>query len=278
MPLPPPELIWISIIASLIAITWQLANLAIAWRNRARLTFKTISASVYTDVYLEWELNNAYWAAPHERPFMKPGDCKTAFVVIEFAVTNHYPTEMAVGRFIIGGWMFSDHYTRGMYHFRRDYQVFDLNTRTRTSLDTFVRIPPKGSLGYRIEILEQADGPSWVSSHSRYVVDVPKLFDVHFHTSVGEHRSKIRLPRRSHIVYGNLPNVYHWSTLLETVAISSTGAPVPQGIESPYSNQTHWLFKLLPKYYFFRFRNWYTARLNKIANVFGSIRRPKYHD
>jgi hypothetical protein len=53
------------------------------------------------------------------------GDCRRAFVVLEFAVKNDYPKDATIGRFMIDDWVFAGQYTPAMDDQKRDYRAFD---------------------------------------------------------------------------------------------------------------------------------------------------------
>ena len=139
---PPIALAWIGVVGGLvgiisgfIAVLGTAINLVIIWQNRRRIEFHVLSANVYYEPWTKWDLEGVYWPGPSpgRKPGITEGSCKRAFIVVEFAVKNEYPTEVTVGRFMIGGWMFSDRFTPDMYAPKRDYRVFDLYARTPTS-------------------------------------------------------------------------------------------------------------------------------------------------
>ena len=259
-----PELAWISIIGGFVgaiggfvAIVATIINLVIIWRNRRRIEFHPISANIYYEPWRKWELEGVYWPGPPPgiKPGIKEGDCKRAFIVVEFALKNEYPTEVTVGRFMIDGWMFSNRYSPYMYAPKRDYRVFDLYTRTPTSLEAYKKLAPKSSYGLQIEILEETEGPHYKGSHSRYVVDLPTKYIIEFHTDVGRQRQKVKFPRpqEAQEAWNELALVHRWSDdLLGPSRPSSAGAPLPQTIQYP-KYQTPWRGRL---------RNWYRKKLN----------------
>lgn len=179
---PPPELAWIGIVGGIAGIITSIVSLATMLRNRRRVDFQVISATRYSKPWQQWELDaTPDWAGmPGARPFMKAGQSRRAFIVLEFAVTNEYPVELSVGRFVIDGWMFADKFTPHMYSYVRDYRVFDLYTQEPTGLDAYRKVSAKGSYGLRVEISEEAEGPAWRSRKSRYVVDLPEEYVVEF--------------------------------------------------------------------------------------------------
>ena len=152
-PPPPPELAWIGVIGGFVAIVATIINLVIIWQNRPRIEFRSISANIYYEPWTKGEIEQIVYQRSGPLPRIKPrivnkeGDCKHAFIVVEFAVKNQYPTEVTVGRFMIDGWMFSDRYTAEMYAPPRDYRVFDLYTRTPTNLEAYTKLAPKSSYG-----------------------------------------------------------------------------------------------------------------------------------
>lgn len=165
---------------------------------------------------------------------------------MEFVVKNDYPTEITVGRFVVDGWMFEDHYTPGMYAPKRDYRVFDLHTGEPVSLATYKRIPPKNSYGLRVEVLDDAEGPRWISSKTRYWLQLANQYSVEFRSDVGKYRKIVRFPP-SEQAWPRLSDVHHWSDLLPPAEPSSVGAPMPQGVRySDYRPPWRW-----------RLGNWY---------------------
>lgn len=190
-----------------------------------------MSANIYYEPWTEWEIEKGgNWPGlGPTKPGIPVGSCRRAFVVVEFAVKNEYPTEITVGRFMVAGWMFSDRYntSRMLYPPKRDYRVFDLYTRAPISLESYVKLPPRGSYGLRIEVFEDTDGPAWKSNHSRYIVNLPRSYAVEFHTDVGTQQHKIKFPAAMQYRF---EVVYHWSNELLPPPEYST---LPQGLQFP---------------------------------------------
>lgn len=261
MTAPPPILAWIGAIVGaiggFISIVATIINLMIIWQNRRRIEFRTISANMYYETWKKRDLEGVYWPGPPpgRKPGIKEGDCKRAFIVVEFAVKNQHPTEVTVGRFIIDGWMFSDRFTPYMYTPKQDYRVFDLYARTPASLEAYKKLAPKSSYGLRIEILEEAEGPDYKGSHSRHVINLPTNYIVEFHTDVGEQCHKIKFPRAQMKLNPWWPMIHRWSDdLLGPCKPTSGGAPLPQGVQLP-ARRTPWYARL---------RGWYRSKLNRL--------------
>ena len=162
---------------------------------------------------------------------MEPGDWRTAFIVLEFAVKNDFPTDVSVGRFMIDDWMFADRYTEAMYAPKRDYRVFDLYSRERTSLDSYRKLSPGSVYGLRIEILEETSGPSWDGPHRRYVLHLPKTSIVKFHRDNWTQRAKIKMTKAT--ANADFGFIHQWGDLLQQTGSHSSGAPLPQGWQYP---------------------------------------------
>ena len=180
MDIPPPFLVWLSVIGGTIAIIRFFIEIFNLWRNRRKLEFRVITSICYYKIWEESELRNVYMPAPGQPPIMKQGDWKEAFCVLEFVIKNNYPIDITVGRFVINNWIFEQKYVKGMYAEKKDYRVFDLFTEKPVSLDKFYRLKPHDAIGFRVEILEETSGPHWESNHSRYVLPQIKVFSVEF--------------------------------------------------------------------------------------------------
>jgi hypothetical protein len=229
MSTPPPELAWIGVIGGIAGVATAILNLLIMWRNRRRIEFRTISANTYYEPWTEWDIKKGgNWPGPPStKPGIAVGSCRRAFVVVEFAVKSEFPTEIGVGRFMINGWMFSDRYVGMDYAPKHDYRVFDLHTRAQTSLETYVKLPARGSYGLRIEVFEDTDGPAWKSNHSRYAVNLPRNYIVEFQTDIGKRRHKVRFPPAQQM---RMDAVHHWSEQLLPLSEYPT---LPQGLQYP---------------------------------------------
>lgn len=200
----------------------------------ALMVCRIISASCYFQEWSARDLEGVHWPFPPWKPFIVPGSCRRFFVVLEFAFVNQGPTEVTIGPFRIAGWMFEDRWTPPMYSPIRDYRVFDLYTRQATRLDFFFRIPPNGTLGFRVEALEDTSGPGWESSKSRYQVDLPSEYRLEYNTDVSG-RQFASIPLR-HAKVPDLhyhPLVRRWSELLGDNRPGSAGTPMPQGFDDP---------------------------------------------
>lgn len=244
MDAPPPELAWLSI---LLGIVLTILKIRDYWINRGRIEFRVISANQY---YQNWEQSYIHLTCQ-----IKAGDCRRAFVVLEFAIKNSYPRNISVGRFIINNWMFADRYTRGMYDRQRDYRAFDLYTREPTSLDGYKNIPPGGSHGLRVEIFEEAYGPEHGSFHNPHTVELPTKYNVEFQTEIRKVRHTIKIPgERWKLVSDFQQFVYRWSDLLGPVKPSTGGAPLPQSLQR-IAWHPPWRTRL---------RNWYRPKMNSL--------------
>jgi hypothetical protein len=141
--------------------------------------------------------------------------------------------------------MYGDRHIPGLYAPMREYEVFDLYSREHASLDTYSKVPSHGSRGFRVEAFEDTSGPSWVSSKSRYVVDVPSYYEVEFRTDLPRKwRSRIKLHRVKIDSLMNDRLIHRWSSLIGELPKSNmAGGPVPQGLSSPnleyYSHGAH---------------------------------------
>ena len=250
--MPPELLAWVGAIGGLVGITTSVLNLVFIWRNRRRIGFRTVTADCYYETWTQVDIDQLGPASgsPGAKFTIKEGDYKRAFIVIEFVVKNHYPYELAIGRFQIDGWMFADKYIPEMYPPKRDYQVFNLYTHTPTSLDKFEKVAPNGSYGLRVEILDEVHD-SFTSMRSRKTISLPDSYVVEFHTDIGSHKHKIEIKPAEQIYYNNF-QVYRWSNLLEPLKLGPDGAPRPQGVKGP-----NWKSPKLQ-----RLLNWYKVKRN----------------
>jgi hypothetical protein len=254
MNISPNDWVWVGIVGGIIGIVSSVVNFVILWRNRRRLEIRIISAHVYRELWKSYDIEKVGIVANVIKDIIKEGACRRAFIVLEFAITNEFPTDITVGRFIIDNWIFSDHHTKElMYPLKRDYRVFDLYSRAPISLEKYVKIPAKGSFGYRIEIFEETDGPERISLHARYVLDLPQSYMVKFQTNLGKRKFKIK-PLSVHEIDSSYAVVHRWSDLLDSRADVQFGAPLPQGVEYPVPSYR------LKK----RIQNWYKRLFNKI--------------
>ncbi len=234
MPTPPTELMWLGILASFSAFAWHLANLLLMWRNRGRIQFRTVTADIFYEPYTISDVQNPTYFLP--KGTIEEGQCKRAFIIVEFAIKNLFPTEVMVGRFRIDDWMFSDHYSRGMYHPQHDYRVYDLYTRGPVSLDKFNKIQPKAIIGYRFEIYEDARR---VTLRDRTHVPLPSEYNISFYVDGNKQHHKIRFPARRYKTYDGFRDVYHWSDLVEPMRVNDLGAARPQPI-NPSDTREQW--------------------------------------
>ncbi len=232
MPTPDPLLAWLGVVGGALGIVTAAVNLFIIWRNRGRIDFRVLSVACY---YQNWQEYDRRPDIPLSSFAVKVGDCCQTFSVIEFAITNGYPTEAVVGRMMIDGWMFEGRYRQGMYDWRRDYRVFELSTRAPTALDSFRTVPANGSVSLRVEAIVNANGPA-IESHARaYALDPYLGHTISFFVGPRRIVRRIRMPRES-CQFGDPRLVHHWSDLAP-VAESNTGAPLPQGLpedDAPY--------------------------------------------
>jgi hypothetical protein len=225
---PPPELAWIGIIGGVVGILTATINLIIMWRNRRRIEFRVFSTTTYAEPWQLADLQNAFHLEVNAGKRL--GNIKRAFIVVEFAIKNEYPTEITAGRFVIDRWMFSDSYHTGgiAYPLERNYRVFDLYKGEPTNLENYVRIPPRGSYALRLEVLEDTH-ERW-SSHGRYAINLPKKYFVEYFADARKIRHKIKLQNIVTHEYFSLNSVHHWSDLLPDVAFSGADEARPQGI------------------------------------------------
>jgi len=219
----------VGVIGGSIGVITSLVNLAMIWRGRAKLDFKVLRTKYLVIPYSEWEIERVKESGhkPHPgwEPFVKAGDIHRAFSVIEFSIKNNYSHDVTLGRMDIDGWMFSDHFTRPMYGPKNDYRVYDLHTRQKVSLAEYVKLAPRASLGRRVEILEEAEGPGWISSHTRYSVDKRDQFVITINSDVGVLTRSI--PVRMEVEEYHAFRVSHWGDLLPPFEYDSAGAPPP---------------------------------------------------
>lgn len=219
----------IGAIGGSIGIITSLVNLAMFWRGRAKLDFKVLRTKYLVILYSGWEIERVKESGhkPHPgwEPFVKAGDIHRAFSVIEFSIKNNYPHDVTLGRMDIDGWMFSDHFTRPMYGPKNDYRVYDLHTRQKVSLSEYVKLAPKASLGRRVEILEEAEGPGYISSHTRYRLDKRDQFVITINSDVGvlTRSISVRMEVEQHYAF----RISHWGNLLPPVEYDSAGMPPP---------------------------------------------------
>ena len=209
----------IGAIGGSIGIITSLVYLTMLWKGRGKLEFKVLRTNYLVMLYSKWEIERV------REPFVKAGDIHRAFSIIEFAIKNNYPHDVTLGRMDIDGWMFSDHFTRPMYGPKNDYRVYDLHTRQRVSLAEYVKLAPKASLGRRVEILEEGEGPAYFSTHTRYRVDKRDLFVITVNSDVGVLTRSI--PVRMEVEEYHTFRVSQWGELLPPFEYDSTGAPRP---------------------------------------------------
>lgn len=219
----------IGAIGGSIGILTSLVNLTMLWRGRGKLDFKVLRTKYLVIPYSEWEIEqtreSGYKPHPGWEPFVKAGDIHRAFSTIEFSIKNNYPHDVTLGRMDIDGWMFSDHYTRPMYGPKQDYRIYDLHTRQRVSLAEYAKLAPKASLGRRVEILEEAEGPGWISSHTRYSVDTRDQFVITINSDVGVLTRPI--PVKMEVEQASYFRVSQWGDLLPPFEYDTAGAPPP---------------------------------------------------
>jgi hypothetical protein len=231
---PPEALAWIGVVGGVFGIISVLITITAAWRNRRRIDLRVISAGCYYQLWTESDVEGAYMPAPGQRSFCIPGSCRRFFSVLEFSVHNGFPFDVSIGRFRIDSWMYGASYTPAMYAPERQYEVFDLYTQEPANLSAFSRIPPHGSRGLRVEIFEDTAGPGWESSHSRYVLDVPKQYRIEFVTDVKPLlRKQIKLHRTRLADLINSGFVHRWGDLIGDTTWNTAGAAVPQGLKDP---------------------------------------------
>ncbi len=250
---PPALLIWAGLILTAALTVLQILEY---WRNRSRIEFTVLSATQYCDEWSEWEEQKEKEIYGTSEPFMKfieAGIIKSAFGVLEFAIRNHYPTDVIVGRIMVDDWMFAGEYTRGMYDHKRDYRVFDLyGDKEPAHLDGYKTVPPGGSYGLRVEIFEKAFGMEARSFHDWHFVDWPMTYKVEIHTDVGEFNRKIKVKKRIFMSESSFKQfIYRWSDLIGPVEAGTGGAPLPQSLE--YA--THSMPRRV------RLKNWYTLKV-----------------
>lgn len=215
----------IGAIGGSIGIVTSLVNLIMLWRGRAKLEFKVVRTKYLVILYSDWDVDQASRYMLTLRPVVKPGDIDKAFSIIEFSVKNNYPHDVTVGRIDIDGWIFSDHYTLPMYGPPQDYQVYDLHTRQRVSLAEYVKLAPKASLGRRVEILEEARGPGFVSVRTRHRLDKRDQFVITINSEVGvlTRSIPVTMEVERHITF----RVSQWGDLLPPFEYDTEGAPPP---------------------------------------------------
>ena len=252
---PPPA--WLNWASAALGIILTFLRILEFWSKRQRVEFRLISVHQYYDQWSEWEEQSERkkFMPPSSPVFIKAGECKRSFEVLEFAVRNHYSRDITVGRFMINNWVFADRYTRGMYDRKRDYRVFDLYSREATSLDCYRIVPPGGSYGLRVEIHEEAHGQEERSFHYPHSVDLSDAFRIEFRIDTLRVRRKIKIPgkmREKMPAYQFGTSIYRWSTLLGPPQASPFGSPLPQNLQPP-SWRLPWSSRM---------QNWYRAKAN----------------
>jgi len=219
----------VGVIGGSIGIITSLVNLTMLWRGRGKLDFKVLRTNYLVKLYSRWEIEHVRESGhkpyPDWEPFVKAGDIHRAFSIIEFSIKNNYPHDVTLGRMDIDGWMFSDHFTRPMYGPKNDYRVYDLHTRQRVSLAEYVKLAPKASLARRVEILEEAEGPGYVSSHTRYRLDSRDQFVITVNADAGVLTRSI--PVKMEVEEGPYFRVSQWGDLLPPFEYDTAGAPPP---------------------------------------------------
>lgn len=266
LPVPPPELSqWIGLVGGLLGIVSFIGFVIAAWRSRRRIDFHVIASVIYWDTWDQFDYDEASqisWPGrPNTPPSFKPGDCRRSFRVIEFQLISQYPHDITLGRFVVDGWIYSDHNVIGSRNWQRDYRVFDLHTGSPTTLEKYIRVQPHASCGLRLEIYETASGPMPDGGHPRYTVSIPKKSRVGFSTDVGRHQKKLIKYQQASTDTGHLKDCYHLSDLLPKSEATANGLPIPQGVEEV---DTTWD---LPRR--FKVRYWLTNRSHHIRHGFG---------
>ena len=211
-----------------LGIITSLANFIRWWRGRGKLDFKVLRPKYLVILYSEWEIEQArkwpYKPYPDWEPLVAPGDIHRAFSILEFSIKNNYPNDVIVGRMDIDGWIFSDHWSRPMGGQPQDYRVYDLQTRERVDLSQYVKLAPKTSVGRRVEILEEAEGPGYVSPKRRARLEKRAQFNATIHSDTG---TLVRgIPVKMEEVY-SFDMITHWGDLLPPAMPGSAGAPPP---------------------------------------------------
>jgi hypothetical protein len=244
IPSPPAQLsAWLGLVGGIIGIVAGFVTFILAWRNRRRIEFRVITAVVYWGEWTQSDIENSgpWPGMPGASASYKSGDCRRVFKVLEFLIRNEYPTEISVGRFMIDEWVYADHHEPGMTKWKRDYRVFNLYTHESTALDVYTRIPPHSSYGLRVEILEEANGPAYEGSHTRYVLSIPKSSVIEFYTDDGRLKKSVQYSGPIRVMLWNdqqIYDVYHLSNLLPPNA-QFDWLPRPQGIQYPSQEQRH---------------------------------------
>ncbi len=245
---PDPLLSWLGVAGGVVGLMSGAANLYAAWRNRRRIEFHELSKTCY---YESWTTEDASRQKLEPTPAVRVGDCKQTFTVLEFVIANGHPIDITIGRMFIDGWMFSDGYLRGMYDWHRNYRVFELDTRARTRLDVVRTVPANGAVGFRIEVLVNANGP-YIESHAHaYALNPLQPHTISFWAGSRRIEKKIGM-RRQDCRSEDARFIHHWSDLVPSVEDSSTGAPLPQGLSDPSRERR------VP----YSFRAWWGSQVN----------------
>lgn len=238
--------VWIGVLGGIAGLVSLGVTMWTLWHSRGRLEFRTISTARYSQPWSEYEVEHSSGPQPGSKGPAIAGRCRRAFMVVEFAITNRFPIEVTVGRIMVDGWMFSDRFTPPMYSPRRDYRVADMHTEQPINLQTFRRVPPGGTYALRLEVREEASGPSWEGSKRRYNLELPTAYEICFRSDVGSFTHKVKFG--SEFIVSSSPqhgviyprwivrwdDVFRVSDLLGPQEDSiGGGAPLPQGLRRP---------------------------------------------
>lgn len=284
MSAPSPELAWIGIIGGIIGILSALVNLTIIWRNRRRLEFRVVSATVYAQPWHGYEAERSRMHGLTKMA-IKSGDIRRAFIVAEFAIKNNYPTEISIGRFMIDRWMFSDRFHRSgiVYPLKHDYRIFDLYTGAAVNLERYARIPSRGVYGLRLEVLEDTNGPEYGSNHSRYVVKLPRKYAIEFLSDTRKYKYTLKLTNVVTHEYQSLDDVHHWSDLLPEETLDASERARPQGLEIP-EHRLPWRIRLQGWFYEIKNRVLYgtpyhwSEQVSRISRLRSTLKKHVHKD
>jgi len=236
---PPPFLEWLAVIGGSLAILKEIVELISQWRHRNRTVFRLLSAVTYYDTWTKSDVeeNMASHSFRAQSPSFGEGDYRSFFTILEFAVVNHHPDAISVGRFLIDDWIYADRYiqyTQGMVYGSRDYRVFDLHTKSPTTLRDYVQLESGDSIAFRVEILEEACGPGWGSHRGIYSLRL-RPYQIKFRTTAGDQKHKVEPVRRRRSNW-----IYRWSDLLGPPSSSYSEGWPSQDVEPKQLDEPPW--------------------------------------
>ncbi len=221
---PPSLVVWISTIFVLIHTTLKIYEY---WKYRERIHVVIVNAHQYWRGFDERDIKT--WGKYLYEPAI--GDPQLIFYVIELVVTNHYTRAITINRLIANKWMYIQDEHLGAYMHKKRFLAYDLYTREKRLLDSSYTIPPRSSLGFRIEAIEEI--PVVSSGHTRSAIDLPSRHKLVLYTEAGIITTR-KKPITVNIKYQDeFRRIYRWSDneLLNSPYEPYAMLHLPQGIK-----------------------------------------------